>query len=185
MERIQHWMVDIETGGTCDNAVILEMAFARFDPRTARVFECHVYRVDPARQPQRVIDVDTVRWWSRQPHMGEVWSGKQTLRDALHEVRSLFDREVTHVVWQRGAFDTRILETAFKHYAIDVPWRYYNVRDQRTVTDMLGVDKVEEDDVRLEYGDHPFFPSDGRPHSALYDCFAQIMTLHRALLKVS
>lgn len=171
----QHWMLDLETAGVSDDAILLQIALVRFDPDTGDVFDGMLWVLDPTRQPGRHCDPDTVRWWTQHDNMAEMWSGTHTLRDALRDIGNTLD-EGTCVGWARGSMDWRMLEHAFRSHGFPVPFHHYRVFDVRTVQHMQGVPAPTHTDVRERYT--TLDPS-MTEHNALYDCYRQILHLSR------
>jgi hypothetical protein len=68
-------------------------------------------------------------------------------------------------IWAQGpTYDMNILEHAYKSYSKPLPWKYYMVRDSRTVFSL--------------WPDQPIPPTS---HHALEDCRRQIGMLQRTL----
>jgi len=62
-------------------------------------------------------------------------------------------------VWGNGStFDISMLEHAFVQLGLHIPWKYYNIRDCRTIQ-MLAEDLIDRNDVKFE----------GEKHNALHD----------------
>jgi hypothetical protein len=60
------------------------------------------------------------------------------------------------------------LEHAYKVCDLTPPWKFWNLRDTRTLYD---IGKVNLKD----------FEKSGVPHNSLYDCYKQTLGLHKAL----
>ena len=130
-------MIDIETLSTGPNATIMTIAAQVFDPASTGWPDRHFYaRVTPESQPNRDIDDTTIAWWATQVPEArkEIFEevGRRDLVDCLEELGKLIwqsDR-----IWANGiCFDMNILEHAFKEHGINLPWKFYHVRDARTV----------------------------------------------------
>lgn len=166
-------MVDLETLGTSDDAAILEVGAVCFDleSRTMGPQFNAAISLKSNGEHYRRIDAETLAWW-----MGQ-WrerGGVPDLNDAAYAYefpRAMFkfadfwqenaadDAEF----WSRGSFDERIMFHALTQSEGAVPWKFYKVRDQRSVLDWEG--------VRMKKNSH----------SALEDAIAQVEALFVAV----
>jgi|TARA_B110000858_G_scaffold141292_1_gene160365 hypothetical protein len=161
-------MIDIETVGTGPDACILTIAAQTFDPNALGYLPQDYYaRVDIDSQPNREVDDATVEWWATQPQeaqdeaFGE--EGRISLKQALEELSKLCFH--CNLTWANGTtFDMVILENAYKQEQLPLPWRFWNVRDARTV-----------------YSLYPDLPKPKASHHALEDCKRQIDLLQQTL----
>lgn len=161
-------MIDIETVGTGPEACILTIAAQSFDPLGTGYYPQYFYaRIDPDSQPGRNIEQGTIDWWATQPAeaqeeaFGEL--DRIPLDTALEELGRLIWR--SNLIWANGpTFDMNILEHAYKSFNQPLPWKYYKVRDARTVYSL--------------YPDLPIPPTE---HHALKDCLRQIDMLQATL----
>ena len=161
-------MIDIETVGTGPDACILTIAAQTFDPNALGYLPQDYYaRVDIDSQPNREVDDATVEWWATQPQeaqdeaFGE--EGRISLKQALEELSKLCFH--CNLTWANGTtFDMVILENAYKQEQLTLPWRFWNVRDARTV-----------------YSLYPDLPKPKASHHALEDCKRQIDLLQQTL----
>ena len=161
-------MIDIETVGTGPDACILTIAAQTFDPNALGYLPQDYYaRVDIDSQPNREVDDATVEWWATQSEeaqdeaFGE--EGRIPLKQALEELSKLCFH--CNLTWANGTtFDMVILENAYKQEQLPLPWRFWNVRDARTV-----------------YSLYPDLPKPKASHHALEDCKRQIDLLQQTL----
>jgi len=118
---------------------------------------------------ERTISVDTANWWLEQESKLQSFYGVDDLKrcgsgeQALYEFASwIHDQpqlhtEATVYVWGNGSvFDISILEHAYKQLEMPIPWKFWNIRDVRTLLDMAEINKKE-------------VPFAGIPHYALDD----------------
>jgi exodeoxyribonuclease VIII len=160
-------MIDIETVGTGPEACILTIAAQSFNPLGTGYYTQHFYaRIDPDSQPGRNIEQGTIDWWATQPEaQAEAFmeEGRVPLDQALD---SLYKLAWQHkFIWMNGpTYDANILEHAYKSYSKPLPWKFYNVRDARTV-----------------YSLWPELPKPPTSHHALEDCRRQIDMLQATL----
>lgn len=163
-------MIDIETLGTGPEACIITIAAQMFDP-LQRVdlteWPSYYVRVDPGSQPDRRVQDDTLAWWSTQPKeiQDEAFGDypRISLEQALQELGKMIWQSKRF--WANGpTFDANILEHAYKSYNMPLPWRFFVVRDTRTI-----------------YSLWPNLPKPPATHNALEDCRRQIAMLHDTL----
>lgn len=161
-------MIDIEGLGTGPETTILTIAAQEFNPLVRDQYGRHYYvRVDLESQEGRSIEQGTIDWWATQPVAvrDEAFNeaGRVSLREALEGLYKLVWQSTR--VWAQGpTYDMNILEHAYKSCNITLPWRYYSVRDSRTL-----------------FGLVPSLNSYPASHHALEDCRRQIMLLWDAM----
>jgi hypothetical protein len=161
-------MIDIETVGTGPNACILTIAAQAFDPFSRGYYDRHYYaRVDIESQPERNIEQGTIDWWATQPSAARdeafAEDGRIPLTQALEELGKLIWHSKR--IWANGpTFDMNILEHAYKSYSMPLPWKYFLIRDARTVYSLV-----------------PSLNKYPASHHALEDCRRQIDLLHDSL----
>jgi hypothetical protein len=161
-------MIDIEGLATGPETCILTIAAQGFDPFGTGYYDKHYYtRVSLESQENRAIDNGTIEWWATQhEHAREEAFGEQgrvPLDQALDELGKLIWH--SQLIWSQGpTYDMNILEHAYKSYNKPLPWKYYMVRDSRTVFSLW-----------------PGQPIPPTSHHALEDCRRQIGMLQRTL----
>jgi len=161
-------MIDIETIGVAPDATILTIAAQCFDPLGTGCYPRHYYaRVTLESQEHRSIDDGTLDWWGSQPECAREEAFNQEGRVPLDQALD----ELGKLIWtskflycQGPTFDCTILENAYKSYGKVLPWKYFMVRDSRTVFGL--------------WPDQPVSPAS---HHALEDCRRQIGMLQRTL----
>jgi exodeoxyribonuclease VIII len=172
-------MVDIEALAKHNDAIILTIGAQMFDPsvkgwetrkqrhiHTGDEYDSYInVRVDVDEQERlgRRIDQDTVDWWAKQTpeaqHDAFAEEDRASLRDALLALKLLADS--CKRVWSKGPlYDFAILEHAFEQTKIPVPWKFWNVRDARTVFSLT-----------------PQIANRTNGHLAIEDCRNQILML--------
>ena len=161
-------MIDLEGLATGPDTTILTIAAQAFDPFGSGYYDRHYYaRVTLESQENRVIDDGTIEWWATQPaHAREEAFGEQD-RIPLDQALDELGRLIWHskMIWAQGpTFDCTILEHAYKSYGKALPWKYYQVRDSRTVFSLW-----------------PELPIPPTSHHALEDCRRQIGMLQATL----
>ena len=166
-------MVDIETLSTRPNAVILTIGAILFnrnnDIKPLDRYKTYYERItiDSCLDLGMDLDADTQKWWEKQPYKSRydalINPDRMALKDALQKF-SMFFGSATYM-WSNGAsFDPVILTEAYRKCGMDTPWKFWNIRDTRTLYD-LG---------------HYRLPSICA-HNALEDSYAQLAGLYIAL----
>ena len=160
---------DLETLGIGPEAMILSIGAVKFDRVTSELGE-EFSRVIDIASPLGggTIDASTVVWWMDKPQqVRDAVFGKDVervpLRQALAEFSEFIgftdelpDGEYPDVtLWQRGDKDSQWLESAYAGMQLQLPFRYWQVSDQRTLCNQF----------------KPFLPDqdEGHWHCALYD----------------
>lgn len=173
-------MIDMETLDTSPYCVILTIGVVRFDPYGSGVVEKLELRPTIEEQTEkynRIINDDTLRWWSEQSP--EALEEAMSDRDRMSFVDCM---EVLYkfgwnrrAVWSHGApFDVVAAETSFRSVFTDrpnpIPWPFYSVRDTRTLFEVAG--------VKLRDGGHV------TSHKAVEDAERQAIVVQEAYRKL-
>lgn len=184
-------MVDIETTSSENNAGILSIAMVPFQlesglfviapeddmPRELSPFVVYPSLIDQFFNGAH-FDQDTQNWWKDKPQdvksdiiMGQNGSLLRSMQSVASFIHSIRNKHIDSgacdkiVFWSQGIdFDRRILENAFNRVGIEIPWKYYDWMDCRTVTALFN---IEHDRSKIV-------------HSAYADCVNQINELVQA-----
>ena len=170
-------MIDLETLDTNPNAAILTVAGIRFNNNkdysdVIDPFELDYFyaRVD-LDQHLRTVSDDTMSWWAQQaPEIREEAFSEQD-RYKIADVMLAFNEWAPggDRYWANGsAFDFPILDSVNATLKYASPWQFWQVRDARTIYNMVP--------------DH-VVPTDAK-HHALYDCLNQIVRLNDCFNKM-
>lgn len=163
-----HLMVDLEGLATGPDTTILTIAAQAFDPFGSGYYAQHYYaRVTLESQENRAIDDGTIAWWATQPEHAREEAFNEQNRIPLDQALEELARLIWHstLIWSQGpTYDMNILEHAYKSYGKSLPWKYYQVRDSRTVFSLW-----------------PDLPIPPTSHHALEDCRRQIGMLQTTL----
>lgn len=161
-------MIDIETLDVRDSATILTIGAQGFDLWSDRLTDVTFYtRLDLESQPTRTIDDGTVEWWGKQsPEAQEEALGdgnRILITDALTQLSKIAWKHQR--IWANGTtFDITILEHAMAQCGVNVPWKYWQVMDARTLY------KLAPEVGKLTNN-----------HNALADCVNQIDLLQKVI----
>ncbi len=140
-------MIDIETLGTKPGSAILEIGANIFRDSIEVEFYKPICLKSNLKHGM-TIDLETLAWWQKQPCMEKVFTSKNvSLTYALDDFTGFVEdfvltkfpvmdkdpwKEV--LVWGNGAsFDAVLMEEAYRKTGKTPPWKYWNVRDVRTL----------------------------------------------------
>jgi len=132
-----HVMIDLETMGLLPGSAIVSIGAVVFDPRLNRVSNKNTFYMELDWESQeRHQDPNTLHWWgSRAPIAKAALNGLEGLPEALTALSNWLPRDAK--VWGNGAtFDISMLEDAYRQQRLDIPWKFWNIRDCRTIKDM-------------------------------------------------
>lgn len=177
--EITEVMTDIETYSSKLNAKILTIGAIKFkrsmlsktlDIKSLKTFYVRIDLKSYKKFKGFSTNAETKEWWSKQSKDAqyEVFENPEnrlSIKDAMEQFTLFIDD--CSKIWSQGAFDTHVLENAYKMCKLPIPWNFYDVRDCRTVFDIHGVNlkKIREKETTL------------CSHNALDDCFIQLLGL--------
>lgn len=169
-------MVDLETLSTRTNASIIEICAVEFNKEngeTGNTF-CIMISPDEWGKNNRHVDGNTITWWfTREKDARERFSSdgfecvplKMALEQFSLFVKDCADDDGKVVMWGNGStMDITILQSAFEHFDMCVPWKYWCVNDVRTIVDL---NPQVKNNTKFN----------GIKHSAVDDCLHQIKYL--------
>ena len=156
-----HGMIDLETLDTTPNATILTLGAVKFNPYNSQTPHTDLYLkvdVDVQTKMGRIVNDSTIEWWGQQ--------NKEVREDAFAEQGRISLEELTKTLnkwcvgldelWCQGPlFDYAILQNLYAQLEKPVPWAYWQIRDSRTVLNMLPKDmrKGPRTDVHNAFAD--------------------------------
>lgn len=163
-------MIDIETAATSSDAVILQIAAVKFDPKKPEIAmdgKLWHLNIDEQTALGRIVCDDTMAWWASQGEEAiESVFGEDLERVPLETAMDEFHKFIwgNWNYWAQGpVFDFPIIESLLRQLNRPDPWSYQQVRDTRTLF-KLG--------IPYEY-DNPI------KHNALSDCIAQALAVQQ------
>lgn len=173
MNRHDHVMLDIETLGLKPGCPILSIGAVYFDPYSNDMglgFYRNIY-LPSCYQAGLVHDENTIAWWDQQSVEAKehLMFDQVFLREALSDFVIWLNADENTRIWCQGAtFDAPIMEYALNLFNIKTPWKFWNVRDTRTIYDVCDFDvsRVERK---------------GTYHNALHDAMHQVRCVQMAL----
>ena len=164
-------MFDLETLDSKNTSAILSIAAVEFNKNTGEIGEKIHIRIDIQSCFDEGLTVggDTLMWWLQQSEDARkrIYDTKGIpLENALDQVfKFVKGCGENVVVWGNGStFDISILENAMYKFYTELPWKFWNVNDVRTI-------------VALNPSIKKKSKFDGVAHDALYDCLHQIKYL--------
>ena len=160
-------MIDIETLGTDVGSIILTIGAVKFDKRTFNVLSTFHEKISikSCKDIGMTMDDETVKWWEKRPvHIREdAWSSgpRVNIKNALELLTEWVQKgDCVDNYWSQGIlFDFLHLEDAFKRVRLLPPWKFWQIRDCRTVLCLF--------DIKLN----------NATHNALEDCLSQVKCL--------
>jgi 3' exoribonuclease, RNase T-like len=166
---VEECMVDLETLGNGNNAVILSIGACKFFPEGQGVDIHTSHRFEMFVDPQSCVDAgmqmdpSTVLWWmdpgraeARDVLMANM-KDAMPLRHALFQFANWLGGD--RPVWGNGAtFDNVILRNAYMLVGIECPWQFWNDRCYRTMKSIAPSVKMQRKGIH---------------HSALADAVSQ------------
>jgi len=166
-----HVMIDLETLSTQYNAVILVIAAIKFEIHEKKEIDHFYERIDinSCKQLGMVECKKTRKWWMNQPKAirDEAFSGN---RSSIFNVLKKFTKwfSGSTYIWSNGSsFDIPILDEAYRRCKLQAPWRFFNIRDVRT---LYHLGDIYSNDIPKE-----------NMHNALSDCRRQIIGVRLAI----
>lgn len=169
-------MFDLETFGTAPGSVLRSIGAVVFDPETGAIGDTFYKNITRAscEAVGLVVDPATEAWWDKQP--AEARAALDVDPQPIAEVATAFHqffREAGGVqIWCQGAnFDSVLWEAAIRKVWPSksfVPWKFWNVRDTRTVYELARFDPNS-------------IQRDGTYHNALDDSLHQVKCVAAAV----
>lgn len=171
-----HVMVDLESLGTKPNSLMLTIGAVRFNPwnddsKTNLDNMDTFYRrisIESFEGLDHNIDNDTLDWWNKQSNDVREEAFAEDNRHGIIDALADFHKwnGGLDAIWANGSgFDLNILEHFSRELKRGVAWKYWQVRDARTIYSLA--------------------PQIERPkalaHNALWDCWSQVVGLQRVL----
>ena len=140
---IKHGMIDTETLATGQDAVILSIGCAKFNPFDNEEPSEKLYlKLDTSEQLNkgRVIDDSTLAWWGTQDEAvrKDTFSehDRVSVSEALDVIEEWFG-DVSKIWCQGPSFDFPLMSHLYRQYDRKQPWKFWLERDSRTVTGLV------------------------------------------------
>jgi len=180
---MKHVMLDIETAGKDDNALIVSLGAVEFDPFANELGKTFSVYFDPLDVEAKggKINMSTILWWMEQDQdvMRRQFFGSEGLKRGLVRFSKWYkDLEIDRA-WACGiTFDITITKNAFKSVGVSPPWKYNEPRDMRWFHD-LQIGSYQSEVTEL-------YTANATAHDALADAKtqAQVVQLGYQYLKL-
>ena len=183
LDKMSEIIMDLETLSTRQHAAILIIGAIKFNrgetwneninEKTLDNLDTFYIRIklDSCIHAGLHVDHQTEKWWEEQNEDVRYEAlenpDRVTLKDALRKFKDWMGYNPRTKIWGNGSsFDCGILGEAYKRCGMEVPWRFWNERDLRTIMDLGNVRMC----------DLPQY----KHHHALYDCYRQIIGFQRS-----
>lgn len=166
--------IDLETLSLSYDAQILSIGAVFFSPETGEMQQDFYRSVEVGSDPLGDFDEETMAWWKMQEpgaravlHDPLASPAGVVLSDFCRWVSAVcYDEESVVRPWGNGSiFDIVILENALRRFNLKAPWKFWNVRDVRTVADFAGVTRHD-----VEFQGPPHYALDDAKHQAKIVC---------------
>lgn len=171
---MKHIMLDLETLGTSNNAVILQIGACFFDKVTAEIGDTFSINISLEDSLSKGFNVDasTIYWWMQQSEEARKSVTNPPLATVHYALNSfnVFIKGGNNRIWSHSNFDFVILMNYFIKTGIKPRFHYRQSRDLRTLVDLAKVKYKKAD-------------RDGIHHNALDDCKFQVRYCCEALNK--
>ena len=155
-------MIDIETLGKKPGAAVLSIGAVMFGAAGLGATFYTPVQLQSCVDVGLAIDPETVAWWMKQSdeaRQAAFRADAPALQVVLQRFTDWFVAQKARYPWCHGAtFDVPILDAAYEACGLLAPWKFYDVRDTRTLFSLSGV-KVDR--------------KNGTHHNALDDARAQ------------
>ncbi len=172
-------MLDLETMGVSNNALIVSIGACFFNPLNDSIGKTFYTNINM----QSAIDIgckfdaNTIKWWMHQTNEARIALFKHTIDicDVLHSFNSFINLNCDNIstinIWSHVTFDHVILEETYRKAKIKPAFHYTSARDIRTLTHFVGYIKTGE-----RIGIH---------HNALDDCLYQVTYVSAMIRKLN
>lgn len=140
---MKHVMFDLETFGTAPGSVLRSIGAVGFDPEGEGYEDGYYANIDRASCEAigLLVDPPTEKWWAEQSREAEeqLTRHQKPISDVVGEFHAWFRKTGAEYIWCQGAnFDSVLWEAAAKAVGHKfMPWKFWNVRDTRTIYHML------------------------------------------------
>lgn len=178
-------MIDCETLATEPNAPVLTLGACAFDITSGEIIAEFYERMDKTKaQIYGLPNLNTIKWWESQDPAAreEAYNGTVDPRTAARSFRDWFVKYNLSDcgVWANGSvFDIPIIENWLRqtnpvvgNYGQEYPWRFWNVRDVRTILWLAGLKMPRTRPAHVQY------------HNALHDARYQVEWVCKAYAKL-
>lgn len=142
-EQLADVMVDTETAGTTPGSAILSIGAVMFGPAGLGEEFYAPISLASCTAVGLTIDPSTITWWMKQSDAARAAAFRddaEPLPAVLEQFTVWFNLVEAERPWAQGAnFDPPLLEAAYRACGMTPPWKYWAVRDTRTLYELADV----------------------------------------------
>lgn len=139
-------MVDLETLGIGNDAVVISIGACQFDIEKKSIGSTFYMALDIQDQLNkgRKIDASTLKWWFSQSNAAQkIFHEKAKPSEEVLKTFAIWLGQLTNKkdrkVWGNGStFDISIMEDLLATFNIETPWMFSSVMDLRTFRRFIG-----------------------------------------------
>jgi len=157
-----HIVIDLETLDTARTAAFISIGAVRVNIFTGEILDEFYANIEMGQaKAYGSTSVRTINWWKEQSKEAReaVLSNPQDLPATMYDFACWINNNDR--VWGNGAiFDIGILEHYYESTNSGIPWKFWNVRDVRTIKE-VGIEMFGYNDKTIEFV--------GEKHNALDD----------------
>lgn len=182
-------MLDLETLSTRSNAMIVTIGAIKFsdnviypetiDKNEIVKLDTFYRRIDLNSYKNDInvhIDDKTIEWWKTLDYPIQFESlyhpDRVSIKQALDEFREWFSNDPYIKIYGNGSsFDCSILGEMYNQHDMETPWKFWNIRDLRTVMDIGNIKMNTLPQTNL--------------HDAICDCYRQIIGYQRSMKAIN
>jgi len=141
---MKHVMLDLETLGTVPNSAVISIGAVQFDlnGEMGKTFHSNITAAS-CREIGLIEDPATHQWWAKQSKEAQdrIMADRKPVNEVVSRFGSWFLGCGAEFVWGNGAtFDVVLWECVCRRLGVSPPWKFWNVRDMRTVIHMFDLD---------------------------------------------
>ena len=142
-------MIDLETLGVNNSCPVISIGAVFFDSNSGlgKSFYKVLNVEEQISSRKRLVDGSTIKWWMGQKDAAQkvFKEGSVSTAQGLQEFVNFIKEHAGDDAkpWGNGStFDISILESILEDYGVEIPWKFYNIRDLRTYKEFVydGID---------------------------------------------
>lgn len=141
MEKIRKVMIDLETLDRVSNSAILSIAAVDFDD--SENFFYSKINLDSCLEHKLSVSKSTLVWWLNNDLeiFKDQLKGEESLKDVLNSLSNFIYKKFDQVWCYGASFDFPILKNAYNVCNLEIPWKYSQEHDLRTLVNLFSESK--------------------------------------------
>lgn len=143
MKFAKHIIIDIETLGRRNDAAITQIGVVITD-KDFLLLDKRLIQIDSKvwHTCNRTFTGETLFWWMNQknsPVTDEYTDNVHSYETAILTLDIIFNRYNTDdtLVWTKGTMDLFCIKDLCEYFNMDIPWKFWQPRDIRTVKEII------------------------------------------------